>query len=84
LTADNVADLERVASAWSVGKAEAAWLILATTLARWRGEAAELGPLGLEAAASAGALGLAVPARIGERLEDPASLEDPDEEGGHR
>lgn len=66
---DDLADLERIASAWSCSKAEAAALTLRATFARWRREAPELGPLGLEAAASAGALGLAVPARIGERLE---------------
>ena len=64
VTGGDVADLERLASAWSCTRAEAAWLVVRSTLAKWRGEAAELGPLGLEAAASAGALGLGIPKRI--------------------
>lgn len=70
LADEDQADLERIAAAWSCSKAEAAALALRATFARWRGEAPELGPLGLEAAASAGALGLALPRRIVEGLED--------------
>ncbi len=51
-------DLERVGRAWGCTAPEAAWMMLRAQLARWRSMAPELGPLGLEAAASAEALGL--------------------------
>jgi hypothetical protein len=75
----DAADLDRLAAAWSCSRPTAAWLVLRSSLGKWRGQAPHLGPLGLEAAASAGALGLAIPpglrrpsAKRGQELEDSA------------
>ena len=53
-------DLQVLSEAWSVPLATTVWLIVAERLARYRQQSAELGPLGLAAAASAATLGLVV------------------------